>query len=99
LTLWRSIQSQFRVIDVGGVELLMQACLASDRAEALRARIDEDGETIPTKAGLRVHPGIKDELAARAFVCRILRQLGVTEEPIGRMGRTSGPKWRGPNAD
>jgi len=49
LGLWNSIQSEFRIEDCGGVELLMQACLAADRAEALAARIDEDGETIHTK--------------------------------------------------
>jgi hypothetical protein len=53
LTLWRSIQSEFRVVDVGGVQLLLQACLAADRAEALRARIDADGETIATQTGMR----------------------------------------------
>jgi hypothetical protein len=77
----------------------MQACLASDRAEALRARIDEDGETIPTRTGVRVHPGIKDELAARRFVCRVLRQLGVVDEPVGRIGRPSGPRWGGRHGD
>jgi hypothetical protein len=54
--LWARVQTEFRISDVGGVELLMQACLASDRAEALRARIDEDGETIHTKLGLKAHP-------------------------------------------
>jgi hypothetical protein len=33
----------------------------------------------------------------RAFVT--LRRLGVTEEPVDRMGRPSGPRWRGPDVD
>jgi hypothetical protein len=99
LMLWRSIQSEFRVVDVGGVQLLLQACLASDRAEALRARIDTDGETITTQTGMRAHPCLKDELAARAFICRILRQLGVTDEPVKAVGRPPGPRWRGRHGD
>jgi hypothetical protein len=99
LTLWRSIQSEFRVTDVGGMELLMQACSAADRAEALGRRIDKDGETIATRTGMRAHPCLKDELAARSFICRTLARLGVTDEPVGRMGRPSGPRWRGHDAD
>jgi hypothetical protein len=35
LSLWNRVQSEYGITDVGGVELLMQACLAADRAEAL----------------------------------------------------------------
>ena len=66
LSLWNAVTSAYRIDDVGGIELLAQACAASDRAEALAARIDQDGETIHTKAGLKAHPCLKDELAARA---------------------------------
>ena len=96
LTLWRAVQSEFAIKDVGGVELLMQACLAADRAASLAALIDRDGETIMTKQGLRGHPCLKDELAARSFVVRTLQRLGVTDEPIRPVGRP--PKslgWRG----
>jgi hypothetical protein len=100
LALWNSIQSEFRIEDCGGVELLMQACLAADRAEALAARIDDDGETIHTKQGLKAHPCLKDELAARAFIVRTLQRLGITDEVIKPIGRPSrGLGWRGPNAD
>jgi hypothetical protein len=84
--LWARVQTEFRISDVGGVELLMQACLASDRAEALRARIDEDGETIHTKLGLKAHPCLKDEIACRSFIVRTLERLGVTLEPLKPIG-------------
>jgi hypothetical protein len=74
----------------------MQACLAADRTAALAARIDADGETIHTKMGLKAHPCLKDELAARAFICRTLQRLGITDEiirPIGRPPRDLG--WKG----
>ena len=34
--------------------------------------VDRDGDIIRTKAGPRDHPGLKHELAARAFVVRTL---------------------------
>ena len=91
--LWDAVQNEFRIEDCGGVELLMQACLAADRAEALAARIDKDGETIHTAMGLKAHPCLKDELAARSFICRTLQRLGITDEairPIGRPPRSFG---------
>lgn len=100
LSLWSRVQAEFHIQDVGGVELLTQCCLAADRAEALAARIDADGETILTKQGLKAHPCLKDELAARSFICRTLQRLGITDEavqPVGRPPRGFG--WRGPSAD
>jgi hypothetical protein len=96
LSLWNTVQAEFRIEDCGGVELLMQACLAADRTAALAARIDADGETIHTKMGMKAHPCLKDELAARAFICRTLQRLGITDEiirPIGRPPRDLG--WKG----
>ena len=97
LSLWTKVQSEYRIEDCGGVEMLMQACLALDRADALAARIDADGETIVTKRGLKAHPCLKDELAARAFVVRTLQRLGLNLEPVrptvGRPGVGRG--WQG----
>ena len=90
LTLWRQIHAEYRVDDYAGIELLMQACTALDRAEALAACITEDGETLKTRTGLRVHPGVREELAARAFICRTLERLGITSEAIKLPGRPSG---------
>ena len=79
-SLWNLIQSEYRIEDVGGVELLMQACLAADRADELAAIIDQDGARIVTKTGIKDHPLLKHELAARAFIC-------VTNEPLKSIGR------------
>jgi hypothetical protein len=80
IALWREIRREYHVNDRGGVELLAQACAASDRAEALAACVARDGEMIRTKTGLRIHPGIREELAARSFVVRTLERLGITAE-------------------
>jgi hypothetical protein len=87
LSLWRAVQTEFQISDVGGIELLAQCCAAADRAEALAARIDTDGETISTRQGLKAHPCLKDEIAARSFVVRTLQRLGVTDEPVKAVGR------------
>jgi hypothetical protein len=87
LTLWDRIQNEFRIDDVAGIELLMQACLAADRAQALGDIIDADGERVHTKQGLKAHPCLKDELAARSFVVRTLQRLGLVDEVIHPIGR------------
>ena len=100
MELWNTVQREYAITDCGGTELLMQACLAADRAAALAAVIDQDGERIHTKSGIRSHPCLRDELAARSFIVRTLQRLGITDEivqPIGRPPRPFG--WKGPHAD
>ena len=86
--LWDRIQREFNIRDVGGIELLAQACQELDTAEALAAGIAADGHVVRTRTGVpKTHPAVKDELAARAFVVRTLEKLGVTTEPIKSPGR------------
>ena len=90
LDLWTSIQSEYFIEDAAGQEVLMAACSALDRAEALAARIAADGPTIPGPSGPRVHPCIAAETAARMLVVRCLTKLGLLHEPIKPMGRPVG---------
>src|SRR5262245_56144784 len=88
LALWNRVQNEYVIADSGGVELLMQACAAVDRAETLAERIAADGEVVHTRTGLpKAHPALNDELAARAFVVRTLERLGVTSENVKTVGR------------
>lgn len=80
--LWDSVQSEFDVSDVAGRELLGQACAAADRAESLAALIAQDGEVIRTKTGLKAHPALPGEMAARGFVVKTLLRLGINFEPL-----------------
>jgi hypothetical protein len=73
--LWASVTAEYEVTDAGGVEMLTQACLAADRVEALAEQISRDGEIVQTRSGPRSHPGLKDEVALRAFICRTIRAL------------------------
>jgi hypothetical protein len=85
--LWNGIQREYRITDYGGVELLMQACLTADRVQGLSDQIDQEGLTVRGKSGLRSHPLLKEELAARAFIVRTLTRLGVTDDDIKPIGR------------
>jgi hypothetical protein len=100
LTLWTAIQREYRITDVGGTELLLQACAAADRMQSFADRIDEDGPVIRTKTGMRSHPLLKEELAARGFIVRTLARLGVSEDikPVGRPPR-GGIGWRPGHGD
>src|SRR5262245_51381943 len=74
IDLWQSVLREYHIDDVGGLELLLQACTQLDRAEQLRARIDRDGLIIETAKGPRDNPLLRHELAARCFVTRTLQR-------------------------
>jgi hypothetical protein len=86
-SLWNRVQAEYGISDVGGMELLYQACAAADRAEELSALIARDGAVVRGNNGPREHPALRGEPASRAFVCRTLTRLGVTTEPIKPHGR------------
>jgi hypothetical protein len=50
--LWDRVQTEYRIGDIGGIELLAQACAALDRAEGLAAAIAADGDVIRTRTGV-----------------------------------------------
>jgi hypothetical protein len=90
LSLWNRIQSEYGIADSGGIEILCLAAQALDRAESLSASITADGETIRTRTGVRAHPALRDELANRALVARLLAKLGINVEPVKSPGRPAG---------
>jgi hypothetical protein len=72
LALWREITAAYQIDSAAACQLLYEACSARDRAESCRDRIERDG--VVTEGG-REHPLVKHELAARAFVARVLQRL------------------------
>jgi hypothetical protein len=92
--LWQRVQTEYLIRDAGGIEVLCLAAQALDRAESLSAAIAEDGQTIRTRTGVRAHPALRDEIANRALVARLLGKLGITTEPVKSPGRPgSGVGW------
>jgi len=84
--LWTQVQAEYGINDIGGREILTQACELLDRAERLREGIDRDGEIIRTKAGPRVHPGINQETHLRVAIGKMLDRLGLNLEPVKAHG-------------
>jgi hypothetical protein len=85
MSLWNDVASKYDVSDPGGRELLLQACMACNRAAEMRKVIDAEGLTISTKSGPREHPLLKHELNCQAFVARVLnRLLASPKRPVGR---------------
>ena len=91
--LWRTIMSEYEISDSGGREILRQACTAADRAAECAAAIADEGLTVRGANGVRDHPLLKHELAARAFVVRSLHRLGLDVEPVRPVGRPGGKGW------
>jgi hypothetical protein len=85
-TLWRSIQTERKITDSGGLETLLQICVAADRAAECAKRIAKDGLLLTTENGPRENPLLKHELANRAFVVRSLAKLGRIGQPPRRVG-------------
>jgi hypothetical protein len=90
--LWVDVMASYDIADIGGRELLLLACEALDRAGEIGQQIARDGPIIATRAGPKEHPGLRSELANRAFAARSLQRLGLDIEPVGRMGRPTGPR-------
>jgi hypothetical protein len=72
--------------------MLFQIGSAADRAAEYAAAIERDGgPTIRTKTGIRDHPLIRHEIAARSFVVRSLHRLGLdVVAPRTEVGRPAG---------
>jgi hypothetical protein len=88
--LWRAINHEYAIVDAGGVEMLAHACAALDSAEAFAEQIKQDGLMVRTKTGTKEHPLIRHELAARAFVVKTLKTLGLDVEALKSVGRPAG---------
>jgi hypothetical protein len=93
--LWDSVHEEVVLEDAGGLELLLGACQALDRAESCREQIDRMGEIIKTKTGVRENPLLKNELANRAFVARSIGRLGLDVEGVKALGRPPARGYEG----
>ena len=90
-SLWDRIMGDYDITDVGGREMLSQACFAADMVVRCRDNVDKHGILIKTKMGMRENPALRQELAFRAFIVRTLQKLGLDVEPIrSTLGRPTG---------
>jgi len=57
------------------------------RDAGLNPFIGDELPLYPHQGAIKMHPGVKDELACRGFVCRTLHRLGLNVETIKPNGR------------
>jgi Phage terminase, small subunit len=81
-SLWNRVLVQYRITDAGGLEILIRACVLSDRLAAISRQIDAEGLTIATKSGPKDHPLLRHELGYSASIKSALKQLGLDVEPV-----------------
>jgi hypothetical protein len=93
--LWQQVMDEYDVSDIGGRQMLHEACAMLDRVEKIREAIDRDGELVPIgRGGSKEHPLLRSEVAARSFVVRTIARLGLNFEPLrSGPGRPSKPGW------
>ncbi len=100
--LWRAIMAEYDIRDSGGRAMLQEICEAADRIKQFAAIIKRDGPVVHTKQGPKDHPLLRHEMAARSFIVRSLGRLGLTIEPVGRIGHPTASNkfaWMDDNAD
>jgi hypothetical protein len=66
-----------------------------DLAETLAEEISADGVVIRTRNGIRSHPAVRDQIAARTACVRILEKLGITSESLRSTAGRPPAGWRG----
>jgi hypothetical protein len=95
--LWDAVQREYAITDRGGIEILAQVCGAVDVIESLGEAIERDGAIVYGRTGPKTHPGIKDQTALRALVCRGLERLGLNVETLkpGPGRPTASVGWTG----
>ena len=87
--------SEYVIDDSASVALLQQVCATADRLHEIADQIAKDGLMVQTRLGPRPHPLLKDEAAARHFIARGLKQLGLTDaQPRGPGRPAEGFGWR-----
>jgi hypothetical protein len=76
--LFKSIVAEFRVDDIGSLQLLITAMEAHQRCRTCREAIDREGMTIKDRFGiLTSHPLLKAEASARGQYLAALRALNL----------------------
>jgi hypothetical protein len=84
--LWREMNAQF-TFHAGELQILKQACAATDEIALLEASIAELGAMIPGSRGqMRLHPAFAQLATHRATVDRLMQSLAlpVDGEQVGR---------------
>ena len=90
--LWRSIQSEYSVVDAGGIAHLLTACRSENDISVWREAVAKDGPIVVDRFGQqKSHPLIKEIAQAEAVRRAALLALNLNIEPLqDRPGRPAG---------
>ena len=89
--LWLALDRDYIIEDSAGRQMLLRICETADTLASYDEQIERDGPTIRTASGLREHPLLKHQLAARSFIVRSLHRLNLDViPPRGEIGRPNG---------
>ena len=97
-TLWEDINRDYVIEESAGRQTVLRICQTVDTLVSYDEQIERDGPTIRTANGLKEHPLLKHQLAARSFIVRSLHRLNLDViPPRTEVGRPSGGgQYRGP---
>src|SRR5690242_19455860 len=97
LTMWKQIQTEYQIIDKGGLIILTAACEAFDRMREARALVESEGLTVADRFGQqKPHPAAIIERDMRTQMLAALKQLNLDLEPLrDRPGRPGGARIGG----
>lgn len=91
LKLWRRLQTDYGIVDSGGLTLLTTACQAHGRMVQASEMLAKEGLTVHDRHGQpRPHPAVKIEHDARAQLLLGLKMLSLDIEPLRDIGRPAG---------
>lgn len=91
--LWKAILSEYDVGDAHDLARLQVAAECADRGAEARDAIERDGAYTEGKFGLKAHPALAVEQAARILLLRAIREMGVD---VAEAQPTRPPtRWRG----
>lgn len=96
---WEDINRDYVIEESAGRQTVLRICQTVDTLASYDEQIERDGPTIRIAAGLKEHPLLKHQLAARSFIVRSLHRLNLDViPPRNEIGRPSGGgDYRGPN--
>jgi hypothetical protein len=97
-TFWEDINRDYVIEESAGRQTVLRICQTVDTLVSYDEQIERDGPTIRTANGLKEHPLLKHQLAARSFIVRSLHRLNLDViPPRTEVGRPSGGGYRGPS--
>ena len=91
--LWRDLVQEYGVTDSAGLAILAAGLEAHDRMREAQATLARDGATVKDRFGqVQVHVAVRIERDSRSAWLAALKSMNFDLEPLGNVGRPTGPQ-------